>query len=70
MVKQPKSKTDHRPIVHLVCQAHIDPVWMWPWQEGAADDYSLNLNPYEITTLQVKRGRKGMTIKPCELLEA
>lgn len=19
----------------LVCNAHLDPVWLWPWQEGA-----------------------------------
>ena len=29
-----------RPVVHLVCQAHIDPVWMWPWQEGAREAVS------------------------------
>jgi alpha-mannosidase len=22
--------------IHLVCNAHIDPVWLWEWQEGAA----------------------------------
>ncbi|RJP19485.1 MAG: alpha-mannosidase [Candidatus Omnitrophota bacterium] len=22
--------------VHLICNAHIDPVWLWEWQEGAA----------------------------------
>lgn len=22
---------------HLVCNAHIDPVWLWQWQEGAAE---------------------------------
>ena len=22
--------------VHLVCNAHIDPVWLWEWEEGAA----------------------------------
>ena len=21
---------------HLIGQAHIDPVWLWPWQEGIA----------------------------------
>ncbi len=34
------SKNSKRPIVHLVCQAHIDPVWMWPWQEGAREAIS------------------------------
>jgi alpha-mannosidase len=22
--------------VHLVCNAHLDPVWLWEWEEGAA----------------------------------
>ncbi|MEW6071537.1 MAG: glycoside hydrolase family 38 C-terminal domain-containing protein [Planctomycetota bacterium] len=24
------------PSIHLVCNAHIDPVWLWEWEEGAA----------------------------------
>lgn len=23
--------------LHLVCNAHIDPVWLWEWEEGAAE---------------------------------
>ena len=22
--------------IHLLCNAHIDPVWQWEWEEGAA----------------------------------
>jgi alpha-mannosidase len=22
--------------VHLICNAHIDPIWMWDWEEGAS----------------------------------
>ena len=22
--------------VHLICNAHIDPIWQWDWQEGAS----------------------------------
>ena len=22
--------------IHLICNAHIDPVWQWEWDEGAA----------------------------------
>ncbi len=22
--------------LHLVCNAHIDPVWQWEWEEGVA----------------------------------
>ncbi len=29
-----------RPIVHLICNAHIDPVWMWPWEEGLRETIS------------------------------
>ncbi len=24
------------PSVHIICNAHIDPVWQWEWEEGAA----------------------------------
>ena len=45
MSKANKSKSAGRsvsgaPTVHLVCQAHIDPVWMWTWQEGAREAVS------------------------------
>lgn len=26
--------------VHLICNAHIDPVWLWQWEEGAAETLS------------------------------
>lgn len=26
--------------LHLVCNAHIDPVWLWEWEEGAAEAIS------------------------------
>jgi alpha-mannosidase len=29
-----------RPIVHLFCNAHIDPVWMWGWEEGLREALS------------------------------
>jgi alpha-mannosidase len=25
------------PVVHLICNSHIDPVWLWEWEEGAAE---------------------------------
>jgi len=30
----------HRPTIHLICNAHLDPVWQWPWEEGAAEAVS------------------------------
>lgn len=29
-----------RPVVHLICTAHIDPVWMWGWEEGLREAIS------------------------------
>jgi alpha-mannosidase len=26
--------------IHLVCNAHLDPVWLWVWEEGAAEALS------------------------------
>lgn len=26
--------------IHLVCNAHLDPVWLWEWEEGAAEAIS------------------------------
>jgi len=26
--------------LHLLCNAHLDPVWMWEWEEGAAEAMS------------------------------
>jgi alpha-mannosidase len=26
-----------KPVVHLICNAHLDPVWQWRWDEGAAE---------------------------------
>ena len=27
-------------ILHLICNSHIDPVWQWDWDEGAAASLS------------------------------
>ncbi len=26
-----------KPCVHLICNAHLDPVWQWQWEEGCAE---------------------------------
>ena len=26
-----------KPVVHMIGQGHIDPVWLWPWTEGRAE---------------------------------
>lgn len=28
------------PTVHLICNAHLDPVWQWRWEEGCAETLS------------------------------
>jgi alpha-mannosidase len=33
MDENPKS----RPTLHLICNAHLDPVWQWRWEEGASE---------------------------------
>lgn len=29
-----------KPVVHLICNAHLDPVWQWRWEEGCAEAVS------------------------------
>src|SRR5512135_2087989 len=29
-----------KPTVHLICNAHLDPVWQWRWEEGASEALS------------------------------
>lgn len=26
--------------IHLICNAHLDPIWLWEWEEGAAEAIS------------------------------
>jgi alpha-mannosidase len=41
-----------RPILHLIPNAHLDPVWLWPWRDGAAET---------LTTMQSAVDRLGET---------
>ncbi len=34
------SNKNYRSRVHLLCNAHLDPVWLWEWEEGAAETLS------------------------------
>ena len=34
--------------LHLLCNAHLDPVWLWQWQEGAAEAISTFRTAVEI----------------------
>ncbi len=29
-----------KPTVHLICNAHLDPVWQWRWEEGCSETLS------------------------------
>ncbi len=29
-----------RPTIHLICNAHLDPVWQWSWEEGCGEALS------------------------------
>lgn len=33
-------KRQGRKSIHLICNAHLDPVWTWQWEEGAANALS------------------------------
>ncbi len=33
-------KLNHKKTIHLICNAHLDPVWLWEWEEGAAEAIS------------------------------
>ena len=28
---------NHAPRVHLICNAHLDPIWQWEWEEGLTE---------------------------------
>ena len=34
--------------LHLVCNAHLDPVWMWDWTEGASEAISTFYSAVEL----------------------
>ncbi len=34
---QARRKRTVRKRIHLVCNAHLDPVWLWEWEEGAGE---------------------------------
>ena len=34
--------------IHLLCNAHLDPVWLWEWEEGAAEAISTFRSAAEI----------------------
>ena len=35
--------------LHLVCNAHLDPVWMWDWKEGASEAISTFYSAVELS---------------------
>ncbi len=37
-----------KPTVHLICNAHLDPVWQWRWEEGASEALATFRNAVEI----------------------
>lgn len=38
--RKTKADRDRKKRVHLVCNAHLDPVWLWTWEEGLAEALS------------------------------
>ncbi len=39
---------DRKPRVHLICNAHLDPVWQWRWDEGASEALATFRNAADI----------------------
>jgi alpha-mannosidase len=37
-----------KPAVHLICTAHLDPVWQWRWEEGASEALATFRNAVDI----------------------
>ncbi|MBD3415270.1 MAG: hypothetical protein GF421_12680 [Candidatus Aminicenantes bacterium] len=37
-----------KPCVHLICNAHLDPVWQWQWEEGCAEALSTFRNAVQL----------------------
>jgi alpha-mannosidase len=35
-----RKKTSAKTIIHMIGNAHLDPVWLWPWQAGADEALS------------------------------
>jgi alpha-mannosidase len=33
-------KIEKKPLIHLLCNAHLDPVWLWNWREGLNEGIS------------------------------
>ena len=44
--------------VHLICNAHLDPIWQWEWEEGAAAALSIketvSVHDIDIKALQME----------------
>jgi alpha-mannosidase len=39
---------NRKPTVHLICSAHLDPVWQWRWEEGASEALATFRNAVDI----------------------
>jgi alpha-mannosidase len=37
-----------KPTIHLICNAHLDPVWQWRWDEGASEALATFRNAVDI----------------------
>jgi alpha-mannosidase len=37
-----------RPTIHLICNAHLDPVWQWRWEEGCSEALSTFRNAVQL----------------------
>lgn len=60
------------PIIHLCCNAHIDPVWRYPQAHvslEASTPRQIDFKPYEINTFKVRKDGRSVTGQETALLE-
>ena len=50
--------------LHLICNAPIDPVWQWEWEEGACETLSTFITTSSSTNRTSILGRSGIN-HPC-----
>ena len=40
--------------LHLISNAHLDPIWQWEWEEGAAAGHGLTVALYRPDEVQIR----------------
>ena len=43
----------------LICNSHIDPVWLWNWEEGLAGAQSHHIQRLRVNDLRIMNNSDG-----------